>query len=270
MDLEHLNKTQIILLTLLVSFVTSIATGIVTVSLLAQAPPAVTQTINRIVERTVEKVVPQTSGGVTTKETTVVVKEDDLITDSIEKNAKSTVRISRPVLLESGEVSPRVTGFGLIVSASGTIATDAAVLVGEGPYTATLSDGETYTLKPIPSSPSADIALASLVKEEEKALPVLSPIKIGDPEKARLGQSVVLLSGANRQNVSAGIVSSIIRTEPKTASSTRSVAYIDASIAEGTVLPGSPLINVFGEIVGISTADSRARGLSVFSASSVI
>ena len=34
MDLEKLNKSQIVLLTLLVSFVTSIATGIVTVALM--------------------------------------------------------------------------------------------------------------------------------------------------------------------------------------------------------------------------------------------
>ena len=36
--MEHLNKQQLILLTLLISFVTSIATGIVTVSLMDQAP----------------------------------------------------------------------------------------------------------------------------------------------------------------------------------------------------------------------------------------
>ena len=57
MDMEHLSKSQIVLLTLLVSFVTSIATGIVTVSLMDQAPPAIAQTVNRIIERTVEKVV---------------------------------------------------------------------------------------------------------------------------------------------------------------------------------------------------------------------
>ncbi len=97
MDIERLTKMQIVLLTLLVSFVTSIATGIVTVTLMDQAPPAITQTINRVVERTVEKVVPDKPQGanVITKEVTVVVKEDDLITDSIEKNSKSVVRIKK-------------------------------------------------------------------------------------------------------------------------------------------------------------------------------
>ena len=56
MDIEDLNKTQLLLLTLLVNFVTSIATGVLTVSLLTETSPTVTQTVNRIVERTVESV----------------------------------------------------------------------------------------------------------------------------------------------------------------------------------------------------------------------
>ena len=82
-SMEDLNKNQIVLLTLLVSFVTSIATGIITVTLLQEAPIEVTRNINRIVEKTIETVTPGTVTTTQKEVTTVVVKEEDLIIDSI-------------------------------------------------------------------------------------------------------------------------------------------------------------------------------------------
>jgi hypothetical protein len=97
MNVEELNKSQLILLTLLVSFVTSIATCIVTVALVQQAPSTVTQNINRIVERTVEKVVPSQSqtASVITQEKTVIIKETDLIAKAVAKASPSVAGIYR-------------------------------------------------------------------------------------------------------------------------------------------------------------------------------
>src|SRR3989338_9400060 len=111
--MEDLNKNQIVLLTLLVSFVTSIATGIMTVSLLQEAPLEVTSNINRIVEKTIETVTPATILTPQQKEvTTVVVKEEDLIIDSINKNIKSVVRINEKDSVSGTSI---FYGIGLVV-----------------------------------------------------------------------------------------------------------------------------------------------------------
>src|SRR3569832_1472863 len=99
MDIEQLNKSQIVLLTLLVSFVTSIATGIVTVSLMDQAPPVVAQTVNRVIERTIETVAAtstakgQPAAAVVTQQKTVVINQSDLVSQAVQKIAPSIVHI---------------------------------------------------------------------------------------------------------------------------------------------------------------------------------
>ncbi len=63
MEMKELNKSQLILLALLISFVTSIATGISTVTLMQQAPPSITTPIQKIIRQTVEKIVPSDTKG---------------------------------------------------------------------------------------------------------------------------------------------------------------------------------------------------------------
>ena len=92
MDIEDLSKSQLLLLTILVNFVVSIATGVLTVSLLDQAPTTVTQTVNRIVDHTIETVTTEvpvirdSDGGPTTEE---------LLTSAIAGSAERNVTVTR-------------------------------------------------------------------------------------------------------------------------------------------------------------------------------
>ncbi len=257
MRLEDLNKTQIILLTLLVSFVTSIATGIVTVSLLEQAPPGVTQTINRVVERTVEKVVPEKVGGtVVTKETTIVVKEDDLVAKAIESGSSGLVR-----LYTKGETGV-LTALGVIVESSGTIATDATTVhSGIGTLYAVTSDGRTFDTTYADRDESGRVQLLSIVQKPEK-LVVFAPVKLGSAEGVRLGQSVIVIGGGSRRIIGTGIVSSLVEVPvPGAGTSTPSVSLssIEASVSPSGGLTGGPLLNVFGEVIGLNEAGEDGR-----------
>lgn len=254
MDIEQLNKFQIVLLTLLVSFVTSIATGIVTVSLLDHAPPSVTQTINRVVERTIETVVPQetqTASVITTKETTVVVKEEDLITSSIQNNIGSFVSIYQ------GTTTNPVLGTGFVVSADGAVVLDSKVVPEDGVY---LVKAGSSVYEAEVDSKSASYGLALLVPVEGALVPTLSAATLGSVKNAKLGQTVLALRSGERANVGLGIISSL-ETVPY---EKESLTFIVAGLSGKIPSNGTPLLNIFGEVIGISTSVSKAVDEAAF------
>src|SRR3989344_2748435 len=117
--MEDLNKNQFILLVLLVTFVTSIATGIMTSALLQEAPVEITRNIN-----------------------TIVVKEEDSVVDAISKNEQAIVRINKKDVL-LGIVS--FYGMGVVIDKEGLIAADKKFLTNQSDtYTAKFHDGKEF------------------------------------------------------------------------------------------------------------------------------
>ena len=113
MDIKDLNKPQLILFAVLLSFVTSIATGITTVTLMQQAPSSITVPVNRVVQQTIEKI-QQVEGKTITQ--TVVVKEEDLVVDAIAKNKSAVFAIYKEAEDANGDNIEVSAGNGFAVS----------------------------------------------------------------------------------------------------------------------------------------------------------
>ncbi len=270
--MESLNKQQLILLALLVSFVTSIATGIVTVSLMDQAPPGVTQTINRVVEKTIERIVTEPANqaaGVVTKET-VVVKADDLVIEAIEKNVGNVVRI-REV---TGEGHSSFAGLGLVISQNGLLAADLSVAyrkvddlgnaIAES-YQGVFSDGRVFPLNLVFSDQGAGLIFFQvLLQDKEKGVYRFLTPRFGQSE-LKLGQAVVALSGDDTNSVSTGIISNLVQKaiqKPADVSTTtpqvgKELVVIQTDIHATELVSGSILLNLQGEVIGLN-----ARSLS--------
>lgn len=249
MDLEQLTKHQIILLTLLVSFVTSIATGIVTVSLMNQAPPSVTRTINQIVEHTVQTVVPSNQGPVMTTQKTIVVKDDDLVAQSIASLQKSIIRIT-------GRGSKDLVARGVLIDAKGTALTDRKALddSGANAFDAILSDGTRVPLTILGKATSTPVVAVSVAVGTSTAA---APAPLADQSKLRLGQSVIRVGGTGIDSVGEGVIATL----PSGSGDT-----IDATVESST--PGSIIATLFGEIIGITTAASFADSPGTYSLAS--
>lgn len=129
-SIEELTKMQIILLTLLVSFVVSIATGIITTSLLAEAPVSVTQTINRVVERTIETVVPATPST-----ETPLSSDEEAILASFQLASKAVVEIR-----EASQATSSPSILGVIISNTGLIVAPSEGIRADGVYSALLAN----------------------------------------------------------------------------------------------------------------------------------
>lgn len=240
MDLEHLDKSQIVLLTMLVSFVTSIATGIVTVALIEEAPTDVTRVVQRVVERTVETVTPETQQAtVVTKERTIIIKEADLIAVAIADNKSRIVNVV-------DATSKAFVSLGVFVDSEGALAVDASKLTEDGSYAVDIGAEELVPATVTYAGGARGIALLKADIEStgvEAVTPSQAALQLGQTLIAFIGE------GSITQGIATGLGEG---------------GYIDTSISGAKIAPGAPLINVDGEVVGLSTGASRKVGVSSF------
>jgi hypothetical protein len=224
MDIENLSKAQLLLLTLLVNFIVSIATGIVTVSLLEKAPPVLTQTINRIVERTVETVVPGSLPSIVTREKTVIVNEEDLVIAAVAAAQARTVTLT----FGSEDASPM---FGTFLPKARSVVT-LGKDTGEKEATILFPDGTIAT-----SSLSRTLDGVQLFAfPDSTKLPEAPAFAFMQAKNVRAGQSVFAI--ADDGSVVTGIIS--LSTAEKIKTTLPAVPV------------GSEIVNASGDLIGLA------------------
>jgi S1-C subfamily serine protease len=241
-----------------------------------QAPQGVTQTINRVVEKTIERVVTATStpqaAAVVTKET-VVVKSDDATIDAIAKNTGGVIRV-KEVTGNDDTKRESFASVGLIASIEGLAVADISVAYrktdADGApipesYIGVYPDGAVFPLNIIYSNQDAGLLLFEpLIQDREKGTHkyVVPKFNTG---VLRLGQSVIALGGADTNTVSTGIISSLAeRTVQKTPEDSEKVlSAIRTDIRSSDLVSGSVLLNLSGDVIGMS-AGSVSVGRNIF------
>lgn len=264
MNMEQLTKSQIVLLTLLVSFVTSIATGIVTVSLMDQAPPAVAQTVNRIIERTIETVAAEPKGQaaatIVTQEKTVVVKESDLIAQALTRVNPSIVR-----LFTTSTDTPAFLALGVVMDASGTIVSDADIFKTGDVAIAELASGSRVRVTLTSQDATSAVAyFASATTTTEGKSAIWSPISIAGVHPS-LGATVIAIGGKSTPRIGTGIITTLIASADD-----GGPQVIDTDVGVESIFAGSPLITTEGNLLGLRTGVARATSATGFVSASVL
>ena len=139
----------------------------------------------------------------------------------------------------------RSLGSGFIVSTDGYILTNAHVVDMADEVTVKLNDKREFKAKVIGADKRTDVAV---IKIEATGLPA---VKIGDPEKLRVGEWVLAIGSpfGFESTVTAGIVSAKGRSLPQE----NYVPFIQTDAAINPGNSGGPLFNVKGEVVGINS-----------------
>ncbi len=143
-------------------------------------------------------------------------------------------------------------GTGVILDEEGLILTNWHVVEGAVTITVAFENGEVAEAELFRRDPQLDLAI---VKVEGQS--GLKPAIFGDSEALQIGEDVVAIGHAlglrGGPTVSKGVVSALDRTiVGEVGGDLTGLVQTDAAINEGN--SGGPLVNMFGEVVGINTA----------------
>ncbi|MEX2556975.1 MAG: trypsin-like peptidase domain-containing protein [Actinomycetota bacterium] len=145
----------------------------------------------------------------------------------------------------------KALGSGVITDAAGTIITNNHV-VPENEVKVILADGSEYDGIVLGRQPSQDLAVVQIL-DAPAGLPVA---QLGDAASLQVGEPVAAIGApfALRGTLTTGVISALNRTFPGDGEIPRVEGLIQTDAAINPGNSGGPLINAFGEVVGINTA----------------
>ncbi len=149
-------------------------------------------------------------------------------------------------------------GSGVIYSEDGYIITNNHVAGGAVELLVTLSDGSNYKAAVTGTSPETDIAV---IKIEAKDL---KPASFASIEEQKVGDFVIAIGSpfGIQQTVTTGIISGKNRNIPVSSDQLPIVDLIQTDAAINPGNSGGPLINIYGEVIGINTLIFSPSGAS--------
>ena len=180
--------------------------------------------------------------------------EDGLLTPAgiYKKCAPSVVGIV------SYSSSTTAQGSGIILSENGYIITNAHVVSGGEQYEVVLQNGDSYDATLIGADNQSDLALLKMQKPPEG----LVAATFGNSDELEVGEMVVAIGNpgglalASTQTV--GYISAVKRTITTELGYTMVCIQADAAINPGN--SGGPLINTYGQVVGITSSKLVEEG----------
>jgi len=150
------------------------------------------------------------------------------------------------------------TGSGFILSENGTIVTNAHVVEGADEVTVTFRDGQELRGEVIGEDSLTDVAV---IKVDTNNLPTVA---LGNSDALRPGQWAIAIGNplGLDNTVTAGIISATGRTSAQIKVPDKRVQFIQTDAAINPGNSGGPLLNEFGEVIGVNTAIiGNAQGL---------
>ena len=146
------------------------------------------------------------------------------------------------------------SGTGFIVSSDGLVLTNKHVVADTAAeFTVLMNDGRQKPARVLARDTAQDLAV---LKIEGQNLPVA---RFGDSSQVKIGQAVIAIGnalGQFRNTVSVGIISglerSIVAGGGGESEVLQELIQTDAAINPGN--SGGPLLNIYGEVIGINTA----------------
>jgi len=140
------------------------------------------------------------------------------------------------------------TGTGVVISKDGYIITNCHVVDGAFTLSVILQDGQELDARLIGADTISDLAVLQVEAE------TLSPAEFGNSDSLRVGDTVVAIGDplgiALRGTMTDGIVSAINR-DITTSGRTMTLIQTNAALNSGN--SGGPLLNCYGQVVGINT-----------------